>query len=57
MDYYKDFKSIKKIYKLYKINNDCYYVGIKDTDVISIDFINKLLDDRFVLHTIDNSII
>lgn len=55
MDYYKDFKSIKKIYKLYKINNDCYYVGIKDTDVISIDFINKLLDDRFVLHTIDKA--
>lgn len=39
---------------LKKKNKNCYYVGTKNTNVISIEFINKLNKLGFLHHTIDS---
>ena len=39
--------------KLIKENRDCHYVGIKNTNVISIDFINNLKEIGLLKHTVD----
>lgn len=44
---------IVKAEKLIKENKNCHYVGIKNTNVISIDFINSLQEIGLLKHTVD----